>query len=172
MIGPADRILAGLPGALRDELDGLRPLLEVEGCVQVRNEPDRRTTWRLRFHGEERRHRSLPLPDEDAAERVKTVIALWRQEREQREQEAAEAARLAAMSENEQWAHRRRDELSVLRGLAVSMAGGGRRRRKRAAERFDKACEAGPVALFYYAVLSGWAEPSPAGGRPREAGLW
>jgi len=147
-------------------------LLEVEGCVQARNEPDRRPTWRLRFHDANGHHRSLPLPDESIAERVKAIIGLWREERERREQEAAETARLAEMSEIESWAYRRRDELTMLRGLAISMAGGGRRRRKKAAERFDKACEGGPVSLLSYAMLESWREPNSVGGRPRRGGLW
>jgi hypothetical protein len=154
-----------LPADLLLRLQAKRPALEVDACIQPRQDPNRALAWRLRFHDEVdgiRRHCSMVLPNEEAANAVKRLIAGWREERRREEEQARAKAEAAAAEERAE-----RQWLKQMRRDVVNLGGGSWRRRRRTGATFDAAAKEGPRGILRYMMLSSWAEPSSKGGRRR-----
>lgn len=96
-----------LPPELLARLVDLRPVLEVQGIVQLHGGRDRREAFRLRFRIEDpergcRVHRSLPLGDDATAHAVQRLLEGWRQEKARRDQNKELADRIAAAHDRAQ----------------------------------------------------------------------
>lgn len=103
MIGPSvtNDPTPTLSPELLSKLADLRPVLEVQGTIQLHHGHDRKATFRLRYRYEDsergcRVHRSLPLGDEAIAHEVQKLIDGWRQERERRQRNQALFNRMAS----------------------------------------------------------------------------
>ena len=154
-----------LPADLLLRLQAKRSALEVDACIQPRQDPNRALAWRLRFHDEMggiRCHCSMALPSEEAANAVTILIAGWREERRLEDEQARAKVEAAAAEERAEC-----QLLAEMRKNAVNLGGGSWRRRRRTAAAFDAAAKEGPRGILRYMMLSGWAEPSSKGGRKR-----
>jgi hypothetical protein len=154
-----------LPEDLLLRLQAKRPALEINACIQLRQEPNCAPVWRLRFYDEVdgiRRHCSMTLPSGQAADAVKTLIAGWREERRQKEEQVRAKAEAAAAAERAE-----HERLAEMRETVIDLGGGGARRRRRTGAAFDAAVQEGPHGIYRYIMTKAWAEPSSKGGRRR-----
>ncbi|MBI3832491.1 MAG: hypothetical protein HY291_23405 [Planctomycetes bacterium] len=158
-----------LPPALRAKLEALRPSLEVQGVLQQRVEPDRSAAWRIRYRNRDdvagvRRHRSLPLgQDEGVARAAWALVEGWRKDRRRFEEE--QDAKLEAE-------RRHRKTMKACRRMAVLVGGGGYGRQRRNAKEFDAATTGTPLDAMRWLITSPFMRPNRRPGRPKKARLW
>ncbi len=150
--------LQTIPDDLRQELEELRPYLERTGGSIQRRKRD--GTYRLRIRSDDpdrgRVHRSIRLGDERAADAMRAVIAVWREDRGARDAEEERRR-------DDERAYRRR--IKELRRQLLAAAGGSSRRRRMAKE-FDEAAR-DPATLHIY-LLGGGGGPLPPRRRGRK----
>jgi len=155
-----------IPAALRAQLDALRPMLELQGVVQLHRTLDRQAAYRLRYRQAGPAgavlHRSLPLGrDVTVAGAVHNLISVWRAERQAKETECelqADRVKLDA----------KKTELACR--IAQCVAGGGRRRRRQIREWVNTTMES-PTDMMSFSLTGALPEPRTTG-RPRKARLW
>lgn len=147
-----------IPDDLRQKLEKLRPYLERSGgSIRPRK---RDGVWCLRIRVDDpdrgRAHRRIKLGDERAADAVRAVIAVWREDRGARDAEEERRR-------EEERTYRKR--VKELRRQLLAAAGGSSRRRRMAKE-FDEAAR-DPATLHLY-LLGGGGGPLPPRRRGRK----
>lgn len=154
-------ITTTIPPDLLARLEGLRDILSANGAVICRKEPDRRIGWRVRYRDRaengRRAHRSIPLDSEPVALAVKALLAGWQHERRQQLQEARQARQQADQRSRQR--HRR------LRRMVVTLAGGGRKRRRRIGRLYDEAAAEGLEQEAIFILSEGYKQPNRRPGR-------
>lgn len=114
-----------IPVTLLKRLEELRPALEHQGVLQLRN-----GSYRLRYRVEVDgyvQHRSLEVGGAEVGAAVQTILQKWRQEWVARQQEAADA-RLAMRDAAQTAVVRRRAQLALLYMLDTPRPGWRRRK--------------------------------------------
>ena len=157
---------AAIPPTLRADLDALRPILEKQGCVQTRRDPDRLESYRLRFREFNTsagftQQRNINLGRDPAlADDVRSLVRGW-QERFQATQ------RTAARAPTSPGPHSQDDPA---RRIALLLAGGDWRRQKQIGEWYDKAHQ-NPAEMLRFVCSHQFPAPRKAG-RPPKSRLW
>jgi hypothetical protein len=158
-----------VPPDIETKIVQLRRVLEVQGSLQHRADPDRRRTWRIRYRVEDhdlgcRKHRSIPLGhDEAVARSAWDLVSQWRAQRAKQAEEAATEAETVILD-----AKKRRLQRQVIQ-LSVP---GGRDIRRKVGREFDEAVSAGARDLFQFVWSLPLAHAAPRRGRPRKSRLW
>ena len=161
MDSESERILADNFPALFAELTWLRPLLETQGVIQRHRDGYR---LRYRFFDSDAgftRHRSLALPSEFVIDHVRAILCVWREQRQ-----AADAVEEQRLEEVRKQKHVLAIERQVVQSI-VGVQGGGPRRKRRAAEQFDAAVEAGPLEMLRFSLFGNFGQGGKPG-RPRK----
>ena len=156
-----------VPLVLLSQILRLKDTLIRNGTVQCRRDRDRHPSYRLRFRystasDDVRRHRSIALPDEQAARAIRGLLTLWRLE----QSETVEAKRKA---EAERRAQKQR--VRETRKTIQDAGGGGRRRRKRNGAEYMAFVQQGPWAEFLYMQSEMFRRPNQRPGKPSRKGL-
>jgi hypothetical protein len=141
-------------------------VLRTSGAVQLRREPGRARSYRLRVRvmDAERGHRrqlSIAVGDAVAAAAVNAVLQEWRVAHDERQAADAAAVRRAADRAERRW----------LRSHAQDLGGGGRRRRRETGRLFDRVASAGGLDAWAFWACREFRRPDRLPGRRRKGGL-
>ena len=156
-----------IPNQLRSDLEALRPILERQGVVQFRHDPDRPGNYRLRFREFNSDagftlHRSVSLGRDPAiGEAVAVLIRRW-QDEFRPHKEKIEQAPVSTVPEN--------PPHDIARDAAQALCGGGWRRREQVGAWYDKAIQ-DPAEMLRF-TLSGKLPAPRRAGRPPKKRLW
>ena len=156
-----------IPNQLRSDLEALRPILERQGVVQFRHDPDRSGTYRLRFREFNSDagftlHRSVSLGRDPAiGEAVAVIIRHW-QDEFQPHKGKIEQATVSTVPEN--------PPQDIARDAAQALCGGGWRRREQVGAWYDKALN-DPAEMMRFNITGAFPAVRK-GGRPLKHKTW
>ena len=153
----------------------LRPLLEHQGCLLPRLEPNRAFTVRLRYRTSEvgpdgsmiQRQHNLALPNQAVADAVQQVIAQWRAEYRQK--------RLGELRKVQDQARSERQRIRMDRKMAVVNAHCGWKNAVHVRAAYDAILKQNPLHAMLFPFTSGPRRACvPPGRRKRRSlcGLW
>jgi hypothetical protein len=149
-----------IPAVLLERLVALKPILETQGVIQLRQR-----RYRLRYRAQSGKsypvHQSIAIGgDMGIVNAVEALLAGWRAERQARDAEEERKMSEARLAE-------RNDQLAA--GLFAKMHGGGSRRQRQLRD-FYRSCQNDPLTRMRY-LVTGVLPARRMAGRPRKL-IW